>query len=150
MKTCPVCNATVFDDMDICYGCMHRFDDSEAAANMASPITAANESFTASPGREKELVAPNDVPSDTSKDSAEVLTADGNCLDGLPLGTVVGPMEKAAANLLVENLAGAPVEVSVKVFSDASSATRHMSWLLLPASSDRCPYRHQEACCRPQ
>lgn len=25
MKTCPVCKATVFDDMDTCYGCMHRF-----------------------------------------------------------------------------------------------------------------------------
>lgn len=25
MKTCPVCQATCFDDMDVCYGCMHRF-----------------------------------------------------------------------------------------------------------------------------
>ena len=26
MKTCPICNAQVFDDMDVCYGCMYRFD----------------------------------------------------------------------------------------------------------------------------
>ena len=27
MKTCPVCKARCFDDMDICYGCMHRFEE---------------------------------------------------------------------------------------------------------------------------
>ncbi len=26
MKVCPVCKARVFDDMDTCYGCLHRFD----------------------------------------------------------------------------------------------------------------------------
>jgi hypothetical protein len=26
MKTCPVCNARCFDDMNICYGCLYRFD----------------------------------------------------------------------------------------------------------------------------
>lgn len=25
MKKCPVCKTAVFDDMDVCYGCMHRF-----------------------------------------------------------------------------------------------------------------------------
>lgn len=25
MKNCPVCKTAVFDDMDVCYGCMHRF-----------------------------------------------------------------------------------------------------------------------------
>ncbi len=25
MKRCPVCKATLFDDMDTCYGCMYRF-----------------------------------------------------------------------------------------------------------------------------
>lgn len=27
MKTCPVCNSTCFDDIDTCFGCMHRFED---------------------------------------------------------------------------------------------------------------------------
>ena len=27
MKTCPVCKARCFDDMDICYGCMYRFGE---------------------------------------------------------------------------------------------------------------------------
>ena len=25
MKTCPICKARCFDDMEICYGCMHPF-----------------------------------------------------------------------------------------------------------------------------
>lgn len=27
MKQCPVCKSQCFDDMDVCYGCMHRFDE---------------------------------------------------------------------------------------------------------------------------
>ncbi|WP_297153391.1 hypothetical protein [uncultured Ellagibacter sp.] len=30
MKVCPVCKARVFDDMDTCYGCLHRFESSAA------------------------------------------------------------------------------------------------------------------------
>lgn len=26
VKECPVCEATTFDDMEVCYGCLHRFD----------------------------------------------------------------------------------------------------------------------------
>ena len=29
MKVCPVCNATSFKDMDVCFGCMHRFGEPE-------------------------------------------------------------------------------------------------------------------------
>ena len=25
MKSCPICNACCFDDMEVCYGCMHHF-----------------------------------------------------------------------------------------------------------------------------
>ena len=27
MKICPVCKSRCFDDMDTCYGCMHKFND---------------------------------------------------------------------------------------------------------------------------
>ncbi len=27
MKYCPICHAVCFDDMEVCYGCMHRFDE---------------------------------------------------------------------------------------------------------------------------
>ena len=26
MKTCPICKARCFDDMEVCYGCMHQFE----------------------------------------------------------------------------------------------------------------------------
>lgn len=30
MKKCPICNAWAFEDQNICYGCMHKFDDEPA------------------------------------------------------------------------------------------------------------------------
>ena len=27
MKKCPVCNSRLFDDMDVCYNCLHHFED---------------------------------------------------------------------------------------------------------------------------
>lgn len=44
MKTCPICHATCFDDMDVCYGCLHRFGEgepgSEGAAGAVSLVSA--------------------------------------------------------------------------------------------------------------
>ena len=42
MKTCPVCKAQVFDDMPVCFGCMHRFDEDEAQAfaPVEAPVSA--------------------------------------------------------------------------------------------------------------
>ena len=27
MRKCPICGARLFDDMSVCYGCLHRFDE---------------------------------------------------------------------------------------------------------------------------
>lgn len=32
MKTCPVCQAKAFDDAEVCYGCLHRFERKEELA----------------------------------------------------------------------------------------------------------------------
>lgn len=29
MKVCPVCKSRCFDDMDVCYGCLHKFNDEQ-------------------------------------------------------------------------------------------------------------------------
>lgn len=29
MKVCPVCKSNVFDDMDTCYNCLHKFDEED-------------------------------------------------------------------------------------------------------------------------
>lgn len=34
MKTCPVCAAKAFDDAEVCYGCLHRFEEGEARADI--------------------------------------------------------------------------------------------------------------------
>ncbi len=35
MKTCPVCRARTFEDAEVCYGCLHRFDGGGRAAAVA-------------------------------------------------------------------------------------------------------------------
>lgn len=44
MKTCPVCQGNVFDDMNTCYNCMHRFDEEAKVQDEASE--AESEMFT--------------------------------------------------------------------------------------------------------
>lgn len=34
-KTCPVCGAVCFSDMEVCYGCLHRFSSQVARAQDA-------------------------------------------------------------------------------------------------------------------
>lgn len=50
MKTCPVCRAVAFDDAEVCFGCMHRFEegtaDSELSALKLDEPEAAPPAFT--------------------------------------------------------------------------------------------------------
>ena len=36
MKQCPICQSIAFDDADVCYGCLHRFEEGEGV--MAEPV----------------------------------------------------------------------------------------------------------------
>ena len=36
MKVCPVCKALSFDDADICYGCLHRFNEEKHHLSFAN------------------------------------------------------------------------------------------------------------------
>lgn len=37
VKVCPQCGAAAFEDMDVCYGCLHRFGAAVPAAGMPCP-----------------------------------------------------------------------------------------------------------------
>lgn len=39
MKICPVCKSTLFDDMDVCYGCMHRFEGEDGLPEEARSVS---------------------------------------------------------------------------------------------------------------
>ncbi|MDR0309030.1 MAG: hypothetical protein LBH87_03780 [Coriobacteriales bacterium] len=39
MKTCPYCQSVTFDDMDVCYGCLHHFEDAESTAAKSMETT---------------------------------------------------------------------------------------------------------------
>lgn len=43
MKTCPICGSTIFDDMDTCFGCMHRFQDDRAVQGDPAELSAGSE-----------------------------------------------------------------------------------------------------------
>lgn len=52
MKTCPICNTTLFDDMETCYGCMYTFGtkpDLEAKAQEAKSETHVMQPVPAAP-----------------------------------------------------------------------------------------------------
>lgn len=66
MKTCPVCNAKAFDDMDVCYGCLHRFDEKRPFAS--SDDMESGSSYD-SKGVEEEARRPSDA--DDERKSAE-------------------------------------------------------------------------------
>ena len=38
MKVCPECKSRCFDDMEICYGCMHKFTDKEVKNDLSSEL----------------------------------------------------------------------------------------------------------------
>lgn len=42
MKRCPVCQTMLFEDMDVCYGCLHRFPEGDDPAGEGA-IDAARE-----------------------------------------------------------------------------------------------------------
>ena len=57
MKTCPICNAVTFDDAETCFGCMHRFADSEGdASDPAGHIDLPRFLITMTPIREGDIV----------------------------------------------------------------------------------------------
>ena len=47
MKTCPVCQARSFDDAEVCYGCLHRFSETEVPDPTSA--SASNQTETPAP-----------------------------------------------------------------------------------------------------
>ena len=92
MKICPVCKARCFDDMQVCYGCMHRFDqDAQAKESQSSqdshisevaepPVSSASSKTNyAAPSRPTTMAIPMlaQVPSASVQPSpAEALSAE--------------------------------------------------------------------------
>lgn len=61
MKECPVCKAIAFDDAQVCYGCLHRFEPGEGAmsagGNLSQGGDCASVAAGAAAAREIPLVA---------------------------------------------------------------------------------------------
>ena len=63
MKQCPVCKAGSFDDAEVCYGCLHRFDPGQnAQAALRRPVPGAPSGAVASLEGKQEAPAVMEVP----------------------------------------------------------------------------------------
>lgn len=54
MKVCPVCKARAFDDMEVCYGCLHRFGEEASAPGEKDARLRSNASAQMSHGKAPE------------------------------------------------------------------------------------------------
>ena len=59
MKECPVCKAIAFDDAQVCYGCLHRFEPGEGAMSAGGNLNQGGDcaSVAAAAARETPLAA---------------------------------------------------------------------------------------------
>lgn len=114
MKTCPVCHARCFEDMDVCYGCLHRFGQGdpvlvdgfdELAECIIEPVvTAVRESGGAS-GAAVVANRSGDGRSAAERagggfaDEGPVVGADGDAAGGSVAGSADEPAERVKATV---------------------------------------------------
>ena len=55
MKTCPVCRSMAFDDAEVCYGCLDRYQEEGGPCDSARPAT--GQASVAAPQRQQAAVA---------------------------------------------------------------------------------------------
>lgn len=157
MKTCPVCQATCFDDMETCFGCLHRFDapshqDGRAPAEAPSEASAAS-AFAPQPEAPVSL-PPNVSQPDGEEDpfepepprdlpdlaAAKPLQAGVPAVKSAPAEVPAGkplPAEVPAANSLpAKASAEAPLPAAVRA-EDAPSEAPACEAASSPAPSDR-------------
>ena len=61
LKRCPVCEALVFEDMEICYECMYRFGSDPEREAAANGIRAATDGSAAASCTTEAGIAPHDA-----------------------------------------------------------------------------------------
>lgn len=112
MKTCPVCKARCFDDMEVCFGCMHRFKDGVQEGESASVVTAQMNTPQA-------VIAPGATPAEAAPMSSVPAPSEVAPVPSAPAPTepVLAPIaakhEEPAAVQQVSTQAGAtPVKPS--------------------------------------
>ena len=75
MKRCPVCQTMLFEDMDVCYGCLHRFPEGDDPAGEGA-IDAARERQAL-----KGASLAMDLPQIELKPASDQVTRDEGSLD---------------------------------------------------------------------
>lgn len=116
MKTCPVCKARCFDDMEICYGCMHHFED---VGSTSGTVTATDSDAlqqtavfcsVADPFDEKEEVSTRHAAAEVVKPTSALrLEGDTSCAADL--------CSESTAFSLEELFAGKEYRLEIRLYS---------------------------------
>lgn len=133
MKTCPVCKARCFDDMEICFGCMHRFDGGETSANrmMANRATQVI-GETAPVDIEPEIPRQSSLRMDASRDGDE----DSRAFRQVPeevRGTTSKhpPVQDQGAMVAVRRREALEREIPLLVTGNQPSGEREGAWPMI-------------------
>lgn len=83
MKKCPICSATSFDDADVCYGCLHHFQD-DSLDDVAMPASSSGPCGSAERGAAEGVELPIVVgdPADCACDAGDSWNATASVEDG--------------------------------------------------------------------
>ena len=141
MKTCPVCHARCFEDMDVCYGCLHRFGQGdpalvegfdELAECIVEPVVAAVRESGGVSGAGAGANRPDDV-------RPAVVRADGGCCAGE--GFVAGANGEAAGGPIADGAAEPAERVKATVHPSKGMHGTMVVRIEIPASMFRMSAR---------
>lgn len=139
MKTCPVCQATCFDDMETCFGCLHRFGASSHQDGRA-PEEAPSAASSASAFAPQPEAAPAPLSSNVSQHDGEEDPFEPEPPRDLPdLSAAAKPLQAgvpAAKTVQAEAPAGKPLPAAVRA-EDALPEAPACEAASSPAPSDR-------------
>lgn len=137
MKTCPVCHARAFDDAQMCFGCLHRFDESPQPVATARPAGRPQPAPCPFPGGKPDRAAARVASRIHDGASSAVPRLEGPPLDGL--GWVVRFEFPGCAS--VEEVQGGSAHV-VRIEGTGQEETRPKS-LVVSVRPDELPLPRQ-------
>lgn len=144
MKQCPVCKSQCFDDMDVCYGCMHRFDE-----GLLTQVLHQDDGLTEFEVEEPRTIAANVPLEHLPAVSVSVSKASNLSVVPLPFADgafdlVIGFRPKSA-RIVGEDAGGSNVVLDGGAFPVASAVRSDAGWEVQEAQRAESAMRGRDA-----
>lgn len=124
MKVCPICKARCFEDMEICYGCMHHFQNTESTSYFEeavgeAPKTSFGAGWQAFAGEPSGIVIPL---MDQGMEADQIIDDDSDLTSGPESNPGIEILEESAISEQISTPTFArqeePVQVQIPVKPD--------------------------------